>query len=365
MGEYLLRIATDILFYLAIFIPLIQTGPMAVRIVLVLVPAAWAVWVRMNWKQRDFMDALRDHFSLQVKLLAVLSPVEIFIIGLDQWTRMNAPMVVLFATVGILALKTGRIVEGNQGKGRFWLVCALELLAIVAAGFFFSSDAFTGGVLTLIGKGYHMLIMPILLFLIQVMVTVLEWIWPYVMAIFSQHEVRFQAEESFTITSGELDLELKQAERVAGAEVLKALGILIAIAAVVLFLWYLYRKFSQVSAERERRVMGTISHSGLSPQEMQDEKRPLFGGERNVRYYYRKFMELCKKQGGWGKGIVTTDHIHEAAREYWKDEESLQSLRQLYLSVRYGGYEDGAEERAQAKGIYKRLKSQLKENNEK
>ena len=68
MGEYLLRVATDILFYLAVFIPVMQNGPLAVRVLLAVVPVSWAVWVRLNWKQRDFMKALRDHFSLQVKL---------------------------------------------------------------------------------------------------------------------------------------------------------------------------------------------------------------------------------------------------------------------------------------------------------
>ena len=361
MGEYLLRVATDILFYLAVFIPVMQNGPLAVRVLLAVVPVSWAVWVRLNWKQRDFMKALRDHFSLQVKLLAVLTPIELFLLGLEQWTRSNAPMVVLFIAVGILALKTGRISEGNQGKGIFWIVCGLEMLMVVAAVFVFSSDAFTGSILMLLSKGYQVLILPIVLFLLQGMITVLEFIWPYVMAIFSQHEVKFQAEESFTIGSGEFDLELKQAERVAGADVLKAIGILIAIALVVLFLWYLYRKFSNVSAERERRVTGTISCSSLSPKESQNEKKSLFGGERNVRHYYRKFMELCKKQGGWKQGVVTTGHIHEAAKEYWKDEESLKMLRSLYLDVRYGGREDGAEERKKVKAIYKRLKEQLKE----
>lgn len=365
MGEYLLRIATDILFYLAVFIPVIQNGPLAVRILLAAVPVAWAVWVRLNWKQRDFMKALRDHFSLQIKLLAVLTPVELFLMGLDQWTKSNAPMMVLFIVVGILALKTGRISEGSQGKGVFWIVCGLEMLMVVAAVSVFSSDAFTGGILTLLGKGYQVLILPIVLFLLQGMIAVLEFIWPYVMAVFSQHEVKFQAEENLTIGSGEFDLELKQAERVAGADVLKAMGIIIAIALVVLFLWYLYRKFSNVSSERERRVMGTVSYSSLSPAETQNEKKSLFGGERNVRHYYRKFMELCKKQGGWKQGIVTTGHIHETAKDYWSDEESLKKLRGLYLDVRYGGRQDGAEEKKRAKEIYKSLKVQLKDQNEK
>ena len=361
MGEYILKVLTDILFYLAIFMPIIKASPLAIQITLAVVPAAWAVWVKMNWKKRNFMDAMRDHFSLQTRLLAVSIPLELFIFGLESWTKINAPLVVAFAAVGILALKTGRIADGNQGKGIFWFVSGLELAVVLLIVFVVSSDQFVGGILSLLGNGYKMLILPIVLFLLQGMISILELVWPYVMAIFSRHEVKFQADESFTITSGELDMDLKQAERVAGAEVIRAFGILLAIALVALFIWYLYRRFSRVSAEREHRIMGTVSHSSLAPQEIDREKQPLFGGERNVRYYYRKFMELCKKQGGWKKGSVTTEHVHEAAKEYWSDEESLQYLRQLYLGVRYGGYEDGTEKRRQAKEIYKRLKNQLKE----
>ena len=73
MGEYLLKILTDILFYLAIFIPLIVNGAMPVRIVLAAVPVVWAVWIKMNWKTKDFMEALRENFFFQVKLLIFIS----------------------------------------------------------------------------------------------------------------------------------------------------------------------------------------------------------------------------------------------------------------------------------------------------
>lgn len=354
MGEYLLKILTDILFYLAIFIPLIVNGAMPVRIVLAAVPVVWAVWIKMNWKTKDFMEALRENFFFQVKLLIFISCLEVFFLGLSQWSKLNAPLAILFAVVGIMAVKTGRISEGNQRKGMFWLVCGLEIAAVVAVVLFLSSKLFTGSVLALLGGAYNMLVLPVLLFMIQCIAKVLEWIWPFLMKIFSK-ELKFQASDESITISGDLNVELEQAEQVAGAEFFKVLGIVIAVVAVVLFLWYLYKKFSK-TYDTGRKTTGTVSRSELTPQERQEEKRPLFGGERNVRYYYRKFMKLCMKRGGWGKGVVTSDHIHKAALFYW-DEKPLSELRELYLGVRYGGKSDGAEEKQRAKEIYKSLKA--------
>lgn len=354
MGEYIVKILTDILFYLAIFMPGIQIGGMPIRILLVLIPMCWSVWVKLNWKQRNFMESIQDHFFLQSRVLVLASLLEIFVLGFELWSKSNGIFVVGFVVVGILAMKTGRIAEGNQRKGIFWLICGLEIAAILAVVWFLSSDAFIKGILSLLGNGYKTLILPVLLFFVRVLIGILERIWPYVMQIFSRNEVRFQSQENFTI-SGELNVELEQAEQVAGAGFLKIFGMMAAVLLVGLFLWYLWRKFSQTSGT-SRQMEGTVSRSALSSPETHKEKKPLFGGERNVRYYYRKFMELCRKENGWGTEIVTTEHVHETARECWDDEESLISLRDLYRDVRYGGKEDGAEERKRAKRIYKKLK---------
>ena len=354
MGEYLLKVLTDILFYLAIFIPFIVNGALPVQIALVAVPVVWAVWIKMNWKQKNFMEALPENFFLQVKILIAISLLETFFLGFSRWSSQNAPFAILFGGVGIIAVKTGRISEGNQRKGIFWFVCGLEIAAVVAIVLFLSSDLFTGGVLALLGGAYNMLVLPVLLFVIQCIAKVLEWIWPLLMRIFSK-ELKFQASDESITINGDLNLELEQAEQVAGAEFFKVLGIVIAVVAVVFFLWYFFKKFSK-TYETGRKSMGTVSRTQLSLHERREEKRPLFGGERNVRYYYRKFMKLCMKRGGWSKGIVTSDHIHNAALFYW-DEKPLSELRQLYLDVRYGGRADGAEEKQRAKELYRSLKA--------
>lgn len=345
------------MFYLAVFMPLFRTMPPLVKIILAVIPVGWAVWVRLNWKTRDFMEALPDTFSFQGKFLAGISLLEIFFIGIGQWSEFCAPFVVLFAAVGIMAMKTGRIASGNQKKGMFWLTCAAEIGFVLAAGAFFSSGFFTGGVKMLLGGIYNFLILPVLLLIIQVIAKLLELAWPYLMQIFS-NEVKFQASEEGISINGDLGVTLEQGEIAVGAEYFKILGIALAVAALGLFLWFLYRKLSK-TYDPKRKLQGTVSQVVIPLEKQDEEKLPPFGGERNVRYYYRKFMKLCKKRGGWSQKNATTAHIHEFAAFHW-NEELLEELRKLYLGVRYGGKADGAEEKKRAKEIYRELKAEMK-----
>lgn len=355
MGEYILKILTDILFYLAVFRPLFRIMPPMVRIGLGVIPLIWAVWVKLNWKTRDFMEALPDTFSFQGKLIAGISLLEIFFIGIGQWSEVCAPFVVMFAAVGIMAMKTGRIAAGNQKKGMFWFVCGMEICFVLAAGIFFSSRFFTGSVKVFLGGIYHLLILPVLLLIIQVIAKLLEAAWPYLMQIFS-NEIKFQASDEGISINGDLGVELEQGEIAVGAEYFKILGIVFAVAALGLFLWLLYKKLSK-TYDPKRKLHGTVSQVVIPLEKQDEEKLPLFGGERNVRYYYRKFLKLCKKRGGWSQKYATSADIHEFALFHW-DETILTELRELYLVVRYGGKTDNAEEKKRAREIYKKLKAE-------
>ena len=100
---------------------------------------------------------------------------------------------------------------------------------------------------------------------------------------------------------------------------------------------------------------GASTHTALTaPAALFDEK--------NVRYYYRKFLALCRKHGLEPEcGMVTTEMMRTIAVETWGDEESVDELTMLYRDVRYGGKKDEEPERKTAKSLFKNLKS-LAEN---
>ena len=76
-----------------------------------------------------------------------------------------------------------------------------------------------------------------------------------------------------------------------------------------------------------------------------------------MRYYYRKFLTLCRKHGLEPESeMVTTEMMRTIAAESWGDEESVDEFTNLYRDVRYGDRKDEESERKTAKALFKTLK---------
>ena len=84
---------------------------------------------------------------------------------------------------------------------------------------------------------------------------------------------------------------------------------------------------------------------------------PSFFEEKNVRYYYRKFLALCRKKGLQPeREMVTTELMRQIAMESWGEAESLDALTELYREVRYGGAADAEPQRKKAKELVKAIR---------
>ncbi len=102
---------------------------------------------------------------------------------------------------------------------------------------------------------------------------------------------------------------------------------------------------------------GEVKRSYLRAEDKRVSGKGFWGGERNVRYYYRKYLKLCI-QGGLDMEShgVTSEQVHERAANLWGMEEELAKLRTIYLKIRYGKRKESGSERAKAREIYKKVK---------
>lgn len=355
MDVLILRVLLDISFYLSVFMPLIRMENPVMRWGLVALLALWVIWLIMNWKARNFASMIQDMVFLEIKVLAVVQVFELVAMGLSKWQDACGPFVLLFLVTAILLLRAGRLAAGNQGKGQFWSVNSLEFGALLGTVFVLSSETVRTFVWNTLGGLYMKGILPVLLLILDILEKVLWFIWPLLEAIFSK--VEYQGYEiEINNQSGKEMLKLEDAAAIETPEGLKILGLIIAVAAVVLFLRYMAKRLSE-SGGAARKQSGEIRRSTI-PVAEKKAQRKLFDGEKNVRYYYRKFLELCRKHGMDPEdGTITTEAMYRMAADQWKDEEVyLRDLRSVYLDIRYGGKKEDEPDRKLAKTLYKKIK---------
>lgn len=357
MDVLIMRILMDCSFYLSVFMPLMQKGIPGLKQGLTILLAAWIAYVIRNWTARDFAGGVQDVAFLEGKVLAVIQVFELVILGVNGWQELCVPYVIAFVVTAIMLLRAGRLHMGIQEKGHFWSVNGLEFLALLGTLFVVTSDAAKKLVIGGLGIFYGKLILPVLLLFLKILEKILWFLWPFLTAIFSKVEIDGEYVQIDNSTAQDL-LTLDGSEMKAAPGYLKVIGAVFAAAALILFFRFMCRKLSEAGSGKDRGNRGEVRRSTMSAAERKKTSGNFFDGEKNVRYYYRRFLELCRKHGiDPDDGIVTTETMYRMAADCWKEEEVyLKDLRSVYLDVRYGGKKDEEPDRKLAKTLYKRIK---------
>ena len=357
MDVLVLRLMLDISFFLSVFMPLIAGGKMLIKWGLLAVLGMWIVWLSINWKKKDMAGIVQDTVFSEIKILAVIQVYEIVIQGFAKWQEQCAPFVFFFAVVAILLLRVGRLETGNQQKGRFWGANSVEFLAVIGAAVFLSSEVVKKFAWSMLGGFYMKCVLPILLFFLQIFQWILMLLAPILSAIFSGVEFADYEVEVDNRTAQDF-LQITGNEPLAETPLwAKALGMAVIAIVLAIFFYFLYKKLSGEGSGRDRTIKGEVKKSTLAAAERGAVKKPSLFDEKNVRYYYRKFLVLCKKHGLEPETAqVTSEMMQQIAVSNWGEEESMGELTNLYREVRYGGRKDEEPERKNAKSLYKVMK---------
>lgn len=144
--------------------------------------------------------------------------------------------------------------------------------------------------------------------------------------------------------------------------ILRLLGRLLPVLFLLILLYFLYRKLTDMGNRSGEKIYGTVERSGIPA-----EKRPsgrilgLFE-KRNVRYYYRRFLLLCRKRGIVIPDSATSRRIEENAQALWPGKE-LFRFHEIYRNVRYGEYPETEREVKEARELYRRFSETGKQEN--
>ncbi|MCC8047370.1 MAG: hypothetical protein LIP12_18105 [Clostridiales bacterium] len=352
MAIALLKMLTDSAWYLAFMAPILASLPNIARWILLLVPVVWVIYLAVFWKKRDFISDIQDVVLFEAKFLLGIGIAELLFIGPANWQTLCGRPVLLFLVFGIFLLRAGRIAGAAGEKRSFWRTSGISLLTALILAVVLTSETVRSGALWLLRALYNHLIVPIMeafFWLVAAFCTILVTLFSM---IFSGS---FSAENQELLQMEfETPLEMEETAAAQTSLPIKAIGTLLLILAAAAVLFFLYRKLAGNAASWKQNAAGSISRS---PDEEHpgSSRRPGFPGRRrNVRYYYRKFLQLCVKNGLNTERPLTSDDAHKFAvsSAAAQDPETSREFRDLYRRVRYGGEPEDEDTGKRAKELY-------------
>ena len=120
-------------------------------------------------------------------------------------------------------------------------------------------------------------------------------------------------------------------------------------------------KFLSRGRDRARDNDLTDVRERLDPEPAAREREPGFFARRRepvlaVRYWYRRFLELCEANHIALKPSSTSLDARDAASARFGDAEALDGLREVYLPARYSPAPAGKDDAERAKALYERVR---------
>ena len=221
---------------------------------------------------------------------------------------------------------------------------------------FLTSEWASEGALFLLGKGYQLLVLPVLLWILNLFLGILMGIAP----LFSSLLPKKAGLDALSLVQPGEPPVFEAVEMGEPSMVWRVVGWALVAAALFAFLYLLYRKLSGNGYGKRERMEGALSREKAVSFASRTGKRRTLFGEHDVRYFYRKFLMLCKKKGLDMEANLTTAEVEQMARLYWKKEDTGE-LRDLYRKARYGRpgeREKDAADRRRAGELYREMKKE-------
>ncbi len=356
MDMLVLKVLTDGSLYLAVFMPFFISAPAWGRVGLLAILASWVVWLFFNWGKKRLEGTVSKAVFLEWKLLAAAMVFEMVFLGMAAWRQQCAPFALCFFAGSILLLRGSRLQESGQKRGMFWGANGRELFVMLLVAAVLSWKPVIQCFWGLLGTLYQTLLLPVIEAFLKVFIRILMWLAKYLAFLFPGAPEKIKMDEEIFLDGGMLpDLGAPETGQVPLA--VKVLGIGILAFAAFLFFRFLFWRLSESGGRKKMYARGEVRQSYLKAEDRPLSGRGFFGGERNVRYYYRKYLKLCI-QGGLDMENhgVTSEQVHERASKVWGMEEDLAKLRTIYLKIRYGKRKESGSEREKVREIYKKVK---------
>ena len=333
---------------------------------LCLVPAVVYTYFYVKGNRRiiDYYFAFTRFRSSFVLMMLVVLFV-IFITGEEVWMK-TLPYMFLYLVLSINLLRMLRHDAKTLKSWKFRIVNLSSTAAVCAAGVLFS----TGTAIRILKwageKLWASALKPAVAWIIDAVAWVIKQFhdlvsalpWSYESADMSTPLSNF-IEVSYNQPGGEIVENLQQYPWI--KNLLIVIGISIGI---VIFLSVM----KALSNQKERARDNDLGDSREKLEDADDKKSPKMGAFArrkdpvlNVRYYYRKFLQLAKARHQEITPYQNSLQIEDNVAPAFPDGDALRDMRQLYIRARYSSHPVSQEDSARAKSVFDALKNRKSE----
>ncbi len=366
--SYLIKIKTGkkLVQALPLFLPcLILLLTPGWRPLLVLLPPwAYLAYIIFHDREQLSYSQYHDRFFWSLKLLPLLMLPPLLSFRLDLFSlvqRQILPFVVLYLFCSVLSLRLARHQQETLGRKSMLLTNLLLLLCffLLCLSFVYSqvwSLAWQG-----LALAYRHLLLPLIMLLAMAIALpffafglllklLLKKTPPEEGAAFTQ-----ELGEAMTSAFGEAPLG-------GFPEPLRYALLILLLLAFLWAAWRLFRRLAGGPAVPAASAAISESRQKLTPSAGRQDINllPPADARLAVRYYYRKFLRLCQKQGLPLEAGQTSLEIQSMAEQQFPAQQAaLAELRELYLPARYDESSSAAmnkEKAGKAKSAYRLLK---------
>jgi hypothetical protein len=339
----------------------------ALAVLVTLPPWAYLVYLLYHDREQLSYNQYHDRFIRSLKLLPLLLLPPLFslrpeLLALAQTQIL--PFVILHLFCGVLSLRLSRHQRQALGRKAMNLINLLLLLC-----FFLLCLSFVYSHLWLLAwQGlallYRHVLLPLLL-LLAAAIALPFFAFGLLLKLLTEKRPPGQGFPLTAVLDESIEAAVSETPLAVFPEPLRYA--LLSLLLLVL-LWAAWRLFRQLAARPSGKAASPAvseSRQRLSPDAGQDlELLPPRDPRAAVRYYYRKFLRLCQKQGLMPDTSHTSLDIQVMAKKLLPSQEAaITELRRLYLPARYdeSGNATDKEKAGQARAMYRLIKKAFAE----
>lgn len=307
--------------------------------ILMLPSAAYVIW--LVWKNDYALDQDRQRrlFDVFWKVLLVFSLVALLVGGAKVISAVTVPYAIVMLIGSVLLLRALRHDPKIYCQKKYQLINVSAVAAVIVAASLFSSKTFLNACAAVWKAFFGYVIQPILEFLLDVLLLL---IWG-IAKLFSMLSFGGKKQETEEIPQMDLsgveellDEEFKQKEP---SEILRILGIVLLVAAVILLLVLFFRWLNKRDGYAAAQGTSEDEREVLSVSRRQTKKRETTP-VRKIRAQYRGFLKWCAGLGISPERGSTSLDVHRQVDMISEHGAASEQIRELYIKARYAEIAD-------------------------
>ena len=269
----------------------------------------------------------------------------------------SLPFALIFLISSALLMNTLRHDKDTRATTHFRIINLMQVLGIVLLGALLGNRAFFGFIGFLLRTFYFNVIAPLLMALITVIIFILRPLFNLIERVSGRIESADANTQEFEAFDGPEEAYYPDPGGT-GYEVVRSIFYLLLFALAIYLIYRLFKWLLNNTAASSGRKEAPERSFSIAPGRKQGKRR-LFSSNQ-IREIYRKFLELCRKNGIEKEPYLTSADYELISRVRFENADDSALFRSFYIKTRYGEKPPEEEEVQKMKEIFHTFRQNYK-----